>query len=378
MVWLCLTLIGVALLISAPLCALLIYTGRRWALMDEIGVEAHKRHTSPVPNTGGIGIFLATAGPIALALVSAWVLPDAFWRNVLPAVAVHIEGLRDVTHLGVVLLAAMSALHVVGLIDDRRALGPGAKLTAQLVVAIALVAVGFRVLSVLDAFGWGGAALSWAISVLWIGIILNAFNFLDNMDGLSAGVGAIAAALYLAATLIGGQWFVAAVAALLLGALIGFLAFNAPPAKLFMGDSGSLVLGLLLAIVSIRTTYFDPDAIGPAPGRQWYGVLMPVMVMAVPLYDFTSVTLLRLLQGRSPFHGDHQHFSHRLVDLGLSRARAVGVIWLCTLATGLSGVMLGTLARWQALLAAAQTIAVIALLAVLEHGARRMRHGGSE
>jgi len=377
MVWVCLSLAFLSLAISLPTCAVLWRMGRRWGLMDAVGGEAHKQHTHAVPNTGGVAIFLATVAPMAAALVAAWVVPMSVWRDVLPQAAAHVPGLRSVTGLAVTLLAGVTLLHGVGLVDDRRALGPGVKLAAQLAVAVALVIGGVRVLTVLDQWGWWGAALSGAVSVVWIGAIINAFNFLDNMDGLSGGVGAIAAMLYLAATLIGGQWFVAAVAALLVGALIGFLVFNAPPAKIFMGDGGSLVLGVLLAVIAVRTTYFDPTsasgAVAPAPGRHWHGVLMPVMVMAVPLYDFMSVTVIRLLQGRSPFRGDHQHFSHRLVDLGLSRRRAVGVIWLCTLATGLSGVMLGSLARWQALLAAAQTVAVLLLLAVLEHGARRGR-----
>ncbi|MFW6060038.1 MAG: MraY family glycosyltransferase [Phycisphaeraceae bacterium] len=362
--------------IALPLTAVLAHVGRRWAWLDEVGGEAHKAHAQAVPNTGGVALFVAIALPMAAALAAVWGVPMAWWERWLPAAAVHVPGLRQVTALGAVLLGTMAVLHGVGLVDDRRALGPGAKLAAQLVVAIVLVLAGFRVLSVLDTFGAWGVALSGAVTVAWIVVIVNAFNFLDNMDGLSGGVGAIIAALYLAATLLSGQWFVAGLAALLVGALLGFLVFNVSPARIFMGDGGSLVIGLLLAVISVRTTYFDPEAIAPTPGRHWYGVLMPVMVMAIPLYDFTSVTLIRLMQGRSPFRGDQQHFSHRLVALGLSRRRAVGVIWLCTLATGLSGVMLGSLAVWQALLAAAQTIAVVALLAVLEHGARQRSDGG--
>lgn len=371
MLWLCLSLVAVSFVISLPLAGLLVRAGRRWNLMDAVGGETHKRHERPVPNTGGVAVFVAVVGPVVLALVAAWVVPERAWARWLPMTAEHVEGLRAMTGLGAGLLAALGLLHVTGLIDDRRALGPGVKLLVQLLVAVGLVAGGMRVLMFLDGLGWWGVALSGLVSVAWIVVIVNAFNFLDNMDGLAGGVGAIIAALYLAAALIGGQWFVAALAALLLGALLGFLVLNAPPAKIFMGDGGSLVLGLLLAVIAMRTVYFDPEAVRPTPGWHWYGVLMPVMVMAVPLYDFVSVTLIRLRQGRSPFRGDHQHFSHRLVELGLSRRRAVGVIWLCTLATGLSGVMLGGLAVWQALLAAGQAAAVLAVLAVLEHGARR-------
>lgn len=380
MVWICIALVGVSLALSLPLSLALVRAGHRLGLLDPIGSESHKRHDLAVPNTGGIGIFAAVAVPMAVALLAVWLLPQALWDRTLPAISVHLSGLRRMTATGGVVLCSMAAMHLVGLIDDRRALDAAAKLFAQALVAAALVGLGdMRVLAFLDQIGWWGTAVSAAVSWTWIVVIINAFNFLDNMDGLSGGVAAIIAALYLAATLIGQQWFVAALAALLLGALLGFLLFNFPPAKIFMGDGGSLVVGLLLAVISIRTTYFITPEIEPwlqdvaslyDPGR-WYGVLMPLMVMAVPLYDFISVTVIRLSLGHSPFRGDHNHFSHRLVALGLSRRRAVLVIWLMTLATGISGVMLGSLEQWQAVLAATQTLAILAMLAVLEHGALR-------
>ena len=183
----------------------------------------------------------------------------------------------------------------------------------------------------------------------------------------------VIAGLYLAATLLAQQWFIASVCALLIGALLGFAVFNFPTAKLYMGDAGSLVVGLLLAIISVRTTYYhwpDPtDAPGPASGSidaSWYGMLMPIVIMAVPLYDMITVTLIRLRQRRSPFVGDLNHFSHRLVRRGLSKRAAVMVVWMATAATGLGGVMFGSLAPWQALLVASQAAIVVALLARLE------------
>lgn len=268
-------------------------------------------------------------------------------------------------------LTAVCVLHVMGLIDDRRALGPLIKLGVQLIVAIGLTTLcDVRALQFLDGYGWWGLWASSAVSVVWITAIINAMNFLDNMDGLSGGVGVVIAGIYLTATLIGGQWFVAALAALLLGALLGFLAFNFPPARLFMGDAGSLVIGAVLAVISVRTTYFDPNSTAPTLGH-WYGVLMPLMVMAIPLYDLTTVTLIRLRRGQSPFKGDQNHFSHRLVRRGLSQRRAVLVVWACTLACGLGGVMLGSLQQWQAVLAACQTVAIIVMLAAMDRRSRR-------
>ncbi|HEX7010066.1 MAG TPA: MraY family glycosyltransferase [Phycisphaeraceae bacterium] len=370
MVWVCLALAGVSLAISLPLGALLVGSGYRWGWIDPIGGEAHKRHERAVPNTGGIAIFIAVAMPMTAALLSVWLLSPAWWHQWLPAVGVHLDGLKSSSSMGGGVLSAMGLLHLLGLWDDRRPLGPYVKLAGQLLIALGLVTLcDMRVLEFLAHQGAWGQVLTLVLSLLWIVVIINAFNFLDNMDGLAGGVAAIIAGLYLAATLLAGQWFVAALTALLLGALVGFLVFNFPPAKLFMGDGGSLVVGLLLAVISIRTTYFapegDPDIVLRVPGH-WYGALMPLMVMAVPLYDFVSVVVIRLAQGRSPFRGDQSHFSHRLVAGGLTRRRAVVVIWLCTLATGLGGVMLGFLDHWQAMIAAAQSATVLVLLAVLE------------
>lgn len=333
-------------------------------LIDRPGSEAHKQNLRAVPVVGGIGIFWAIAAPIALIVLGVWLAPSDAWVGPLEPVAEHVPGLRATSGIGWAILATLLLMHVVGLIDDRRRLAAGPKLAAQLVAAAVLA--GFfdiRVLHLLDAWGTAGFFLSVALSVVWLVAITNAFNMLDNMDGLSGGVGAIIAGVYLAATLIGGAWFVAALAALALGALVGFLCLNFPPARLYMGDSGSLVVGFMLAIISVRTSYVDLDS-----GMGWYGILGPLMIMAVPLYDFVSVTVLRAAAGQSPFVGDTNHFSHRLVRRGLSKRAAVIVIWLATAATALSGAMLATLAPWQAALAAAQSAAVLAMLALMERG----------
>jgi len=231
-----------------------------------------------------------------------------------------------------------------------------------------------RVLSLIDGWGIAGSMLAVALSISWIVVVTNAMNFLDNMDGLSAGVGAVAAALYLAATLMAGQWFVAGLSALLLGALLGFLVFNLPPARLYLGDGGSLVIGLLLAVIAIRTAYFRSDTFGDA-GRvdvhlsgAWYGLLMPLMVLAVPLYDFMSVVVIRAAKGQSPMTGDHNHFSHRLLRRGLGKRGALAVILLATLGTGLGGVMLGRVPGWMAAVLGAQAAAIVTALAILEFG----------
>jgi UDP-GlcNAc:undecaprenyl-phosphate GlcNAc-1-phosphate transferase len=191
--------------------------------------------------------------------------------------------------------------------------------------------------------------------------MMNAFNFLDNMDGASAGIAAIAGAILLTAAAFNGQVFVGGLALVFIGALLGFLAFNFPPASIFMGDAGSLVVGFFVALLTLRTTYYQQDQSGP-----WYPVLMPLVAMAVPLYDFTSVTLLRISQGKSPFVGDTQHFSHRLKRHGLSDRQTVLTLYLATLCTGLGATFLYQVNLAGAIFIFVQTVLIVAIIAIFE------------
>lgn len=374
MIILCLMLGLISLAIALPLTGLLIRLGHRWGQLDAPQEGSRKNHAVPTPSTGGIAIFLGIVLPVIACIGAVWLVDPESWSRWgwLAPLGQHAQGLRSMTPLALGLVAVLTTLHILGLVDDRKPLGPFYKLGVQLLAAAALaIFFDVRIMHLLEAqWGIAGLVASVILSVLWMLVITNAMNFLDNMDGLTGGVGAIIAALFLTATLINGQWFIAALAALLLGALIGFLFFNFPPAKVFMGDGGSLVVGMLLAVLSIRTTYYDPqlsaDAVTGVASSHIHAMLTPLILLAVPLYDFTSVTLIRIAQGRSPFVGDQSHFSHRLVRKGLSRRTAVLVIWLCTLATGVSGVMLASLNTWQAVLAGVQTLAILAVLAMLE------------
>lgn len=366
----CLAMIPLALLIACPMTWLVRQAGLRLGHLDQPG--GRKAHQRAVPATGGVAIVAAVLGPMAVGLAVAWWAPQGWWAAVAPAAVEHLPGIHQQTPMALTLLISLGALHIMGLIDDRRALGPLAKLAVQLIAAGAMVGLmNVRLLELLGTYlGWPGVVMSIALTVLWFIIITNAMNFLDNMDGLAGGVGLICAAVFMAAALLGGQWFVAATLGLLVGALLGFLVFNFPPASIFMGDGGSLVVGFLLAFCSLRLTYVD-ESLGEQAGG-WWVLFTPLVVLAIPLYDLTSVTLIRLAQGRSPLVGDTQHFSHRLVRKGLSRPAAVIVIYACTLATALGGVLLGQVDRaWHAWLIFSQALAVLVVLALLE---RTHRH----
>ena len=181
---------------------------------------------------------------------------------------------------------------------------------------------------------------------------------------LAASVGLIAALIFAVAQIAVGSLFVPAVLLVLVGALGGFLVYNRHPARIFMGDAGSNFLGFLLGALTVAGTFTRE---GYAP----YGVLAPLLVMAVPLYDTISVIVIRIREGRSPFQPDRRHFSHRLVDRGLTAPGAVRTINLVTLACGLGAILLHQLDAVGASLVVAQTVCLIGVVVVLEFGASR-------
>lgn len=401
-----LALIPCSFIVSCLLTWWLRGVGLRRRHLDGHGSPGHvKSGLRGVPNIGGIAVFAAIALPVLGGLAVAFAVPDAWWTRIAPWLALHLPGMRSMAPMALVLLAALLTLHLMGLRDDRRPLGPWLKLAVQCAVAAVLVILfprEVRLLTVLDGVPVLGVLQPSAVAtILWLVVMTNAMNMMDNTDGLAAGVGAIAATLFLVAACLIGQWFVAAMLATLVGALLGFLVFNFPPATIFMGDGGSLVIGFLLGFLTVRTTYYNEplastiadsagtvgsgvaatgtgDVIAAGLGGGWYAVFMPLIVLAVPLYDFASVVILRLGQGRNPLVGDEQHFSHRLVKRGLSRTAAVVTIYGYTLATGLGGVYLAWLDAWQAILVGVQTLVILGVLAIHEHaaGARGARPGG--
>jgi UDP-GlcNAc:undecaprenyl-phosphate GlcNAc-1-phosphate transferase len=313
-----------------------------------------KIHSNPKPLGGGVAIFLGVAIPLVAVLVTSRVVGAG------GEFGPYFGGVVKKSPLALGIVLAMTGMHLLGLWDDRKALGPYLKLIIQLSITTALVAC-FSELRILTALG---PLPSIVLTVLWIGAITNAFNFLDNMDGLSAGIACVASVAFLVTALSIGQLFVAGVLALLIGALLGFLWFNFSPAKIFMGDSGSLLIGLLLGVLTTLTTYLPKDR---SWGAGWYAVFAPVIVLAVPLYDLIVVSLIRLSRGKSPFVGDTNHFSHRLVARGMSRRTAVLCLYLITAATSVAAIILPHVENtFAAILIFCQTVLVLGVVALLE------------
>jgi UDP-GlcNAc:undecaprenyl-phosphate GlcNAc-1-phosphate transferase len=361
MIWVICVSVSVAFALSALAMPVSKRLAERLGMVDIPG--RHKTHPGPVPLMGGCAMFFAILLPSLLAMAVARIWAHAGAPAWLPrAVAEHIGGAAARVPQALGILAGALVLHVVGLVDDRKNLGAWFKLIAQVLVVVAVVVLAkVRVLTAL------GGPVSTIASILWLVAVTNAFNFMDNMDGLAAGVGAICAAALLAASASLGQVFVTAWLGLLLGAQLGFLPYNFPPAKVFMGDAGSLVIGYFLGVTSCLATYVPPGAT-----YYLYGVFVPVVLMAVPLYDAASVILLRLREGRSPLIGDRRHFSHRLLRRGMKVRTAVGTIYLCTAGTAISASLLPHVAdAIGAVLVFAQVIIILLTVALLEWGESR-------
>ena len=355
-----------AFVISLAATGLMRRLAPRWRLVDQ--PAARKVHVVPTPLGGGLGIVCG----FVLPLVAAQILmqggfEESLVRRWLPeGWSVHLPGVLQKAGQLWAIVAAGLVLCVMGLIDDLKGLPWGPRLAVQFLLAGGLCAQGVRA-SMFVEHQWVG----WIATIVWIVVLINAMNFLDNMDALAGGIALIAASLFAAVMLTSQaepRWLVGGCLVVLAGSLAGFLVHNRPPAKIFMGDAGSTFVGLMLACLTLSGTFYEPGQ-----GSR-HVILAPLCILAVPLYDFSSVLLIRIKEGRSPFHPDKNHFSHRLVDMGLSRPHAVLTVHLATLTTGLGGLLLYRLNSWtDALLVIALVLCVLTIIAVLETVGRRAK-----
>lgn len=368
-----LTFLAAAVLPSLVLSCLAGYIVRYWAVrVGLVDRPNHRKvHTTPIPLGGGLAIWCGVigvfaAGQFALLLIDAY--PKLAQR--VPAFAQpHLEGVQQQTGKLWLILAAATVLMLVGLCDDR--FGLGWKIRIALQFAVATICVTFIDNLRLTAFV-ESPLLTGALSVIWIVGLVNAFNMLDNMDALSSGVAVIAAGFLAAVMLltpepggVGPQFFVAGLLLVLVGGLLGFLWHNRPPAKMFMGDAGSYFVGFLIAVATLLATYTGYHS------QSRHAVLAPLCVMAVPLYDMLTVIAIRLRAGRSPFEADKNHFSHRLVDLGFTKPRAVLTVHLLTITCGLAALLLHRVDGVGAIVVMLVVGCVLTLIGVLETTARR-------
>lgn len=292
--------------------------------MDRPKCEDHKKHAKATPLMGGAAMFSAWI----LAIIMGYIAVNAFNSGTFSRdLSDNVSGVNYVGgRVFFICLGAFLAT-ALGLIDDKFALKAGTKFFGQFLIAAIAVSFGGIKISVF----FNNPVIIWCISVFWIMLLINAINFFDNMDGLAVGTVTIAMALFTAVAAMNGQYFIAVFGALTCGVCVGFWFFNHTPATIFMGDSGSHLLGYLLAVMSASVTYFSRDY-----SLTRFPILIPLFILAIPLFDAFSVVVIRLYHHKPIYVGDHNHLSHRFVKMGMSRKRAVQMVHLMALIIGLS------------------------------------------
>ena len=350
--------------LAAMLCAFLLGLPLTWGarafaprlgLVDRPKSEGHKTHRKATAVAGGMAMWGAWFATLCLGLLACGLLSPR-----LPAaVREGLAGIASVRRLMLTIVTVATALMVAGLLDDRH------PMPARLKFLLQFIAAGATACSVRVLAGVYPLPLSWLLTTLWIVTVINAVNFFDNMDGLAGGTGLIALLFLILAAACRGQHFVTTLACATAGATAAFLCFNRPPATIFMGDSGSHFLGYMLALLCILTTFYH-HVDSPTP----FPVLIPLMILAVPLMDAVTVVIIRLRLHKPIYVGDNRHISHRFVQLGLSRPKAVLLVWLLDIAAGCGALSLLWLPAAGAALVTLQFLSVMAVILVVQLSAK--------
>ena len=301
------TVAFLAALLSMPLWRwLCIRTGH----VDDPGHR--KIHDRPIALAGGLGALTGFLAPVVggLLFVLAGGLPESVMDQLSYGFAARKWQLLAIVGgaLGMVAL---------GWWDDRHELRPSVKFAGQLLITLAVAASGVRITLFVPS-----VMFSYFITIFWMLTLINALNFMDNMNGLCAGIGTIAAGWFAAIAIGHGQYLVALLALAIGCALLGFLPYNFPKASSFLGDAGSHLVGFLLAVLAILPHFYSETS----PNR--LAVISPMLILGVPLLDLAWVVIIRWRLGKPFWIGDNNHLSHRLNRAGLSRLNAVLVLWL--------------------------------------------------
>jgi UDP-GlcNAc:undecaprenyl-phosphate GlcNAc-1-phosphate transferase len=355
-------ILGEAFLVSYFLTFPIIKLAKKFAVVDKPGHR--KIHEAPKPLLGGVAIFTAFFSIVIGNLVAIDFasrhncilssLPQVM--HVLPLITNVLPKLR-------IILAGGFFIHLLGLLDDiyKEKISYQLKFLVQAIVAFGVASAGIR--THFMPTEW----LNVAVTTVWIIGITNGFNLLDNLDGLTAGISVISALIFYGIASVQGQVFFAFILLALAGAGLGFLIHNFHPSKLFMGDSGSLFLGYLFGTLTVMGSYVVKSSTSLMP------VVMPLLILSIPLYDTFSVMFIRWREGRPLFIGDKCHFSHRLLDLGMSHRGTVIFIYLVNICIGLAATLLPYVSIFGNILIILQVIIIYVLITILIAMGRRNR-----
>jgi len=296
-----------AVLLATAVAPLAIQLARKFNVVDI--PDLRKVHSKPIPRIGGIVIYI----PMMAAILSLFLFDNTVRSHLL-------ENKLKITTL----LSVTTFIFFVGLTDDIKGLRARTKILCQLTASIVVCALGFRINSIgfsesqVLHFGW----FSWPLTIFWIVGITNAVNLIDGLDGLAAGLSAVACGVMVVLSIHFEQIVMCVIMTSLLGALIGFLFFNFNPAKIFMGDCGSLFLGFTIASSSV---------IFAAKSHALVSLTLPILALGIPIFDTLFSIARRFLERRSLFSPDFEHFHHRLLATGLKQRHIVIAAYLITL-----------------------------------------------
>ncbi|MBN1900431.1 undecaprenyl/decaprenyl-phosphate alpha-N-acetylglucosaminyl 1-phosphate transferase [Candidatus Sumerlaeota bacterium] len=345
-----------ALVFSLILTPFSEYLGKRFALIDE--PKAGKFHQKRKPRSGGIAIFGGFMGSVGAGLILASIIPPDFslWN---PNVSRILANIPSVYYKLVALLSGAGFIFIVGVIDDKTTLKPWTKLFCQIIAAIPLILAGVRIQFFLpSAFGI-------ILTVFWIVLLTNSFNLLDNMDGLSSGIAVIVCIALGMVSIQAGERLMTALFLAMAGSVLGFWYHNFIRSKLFMGDGGSLFIGYMIAALTILSTYYEKGVPTALP------VLTPLIILGVPLFDTFSVLFIRFRLGKPLMQGDTNHFSHRLVNLGMTPRGAVIFIYLVTICVAMAALPLAYLPLKSAVILTLQAGLWFVLIFLIERAGKK-------
>ncbi len=359
---------GASALLSVVLTVVVRRLAMRWGILDHPGER--KMQKEPMPLLGGVAICVTFNLMVLLHLPLVEPIRKLGFEW-LEGNVLYFLG-ENVTRKVLGVFAGGVVIFALGVVDDVRSLKPEAKLVGQLFAGLILVYCGVR----LDLFipdileGNLSVWVSGAVTVLWVVMMTNAMNFLDNMDGLCGGVSVIAALSFFLCVFPHEEYFVCVFLVAFAGSVAGFLYHNLSPARIYMGDAGAMFCGYLLATMAVLGTFYTAST----PSR--VAVTAPLLALSVPIFDTLSVVYIRWRNGDSIMKGDKRHFSHRLVELGMTPRQAVEFIFLVAAVTGLGAALLPLVGRFGTLVILAQTVGVFSLIVLLMNAGNNT-HGGT-
>ena len=339
-------------LVSRLLTPKLIHLAFQTHLLDH--QEGRKKHKKPTPFFGGVAVFIAFWSVIFVGFFLSFLF-NGYFDSLGQVPIILKNSLPWVPKIFGVFLGSTLVL-IMGLWDDRFDLSPLIKFIGQGIAALILLGIGLQV-NLVQPWGMFG----YFVTFVWIVLLMNAFNFIDSIDGHCTGVALISLVMFFCLTLLVEQAAVSLLVLAFTGSLFGFFRYNVKPARCFLGDNGSLFIGYMMSVITLLCRY-------NASPHSTLSPLIPILMFGVPIYDTLSVIAVRLFRGIPPWRGDRNHFAHRLVKIGMGEKNAALFSYFIALTLGLVGILTTQVTTFVgSFIISALFISIISIVALLEY-----------